>query len=223
MHRQISQLIVIILFVLPLQRALSAPAASLGEFDDHRDIGKVDRPGAAEYDAATKQYRVTGSGENIWAKADAFHFLFKRISGDVTLSADVKFAGEGKVAHRKACLMVRQGLEADDPYADVAVHGDGLISLQYRREKGGATMEVQSPVKGPATVLLQRDGDVFTLSITPAGKPQIRVGSVTVALHDPVYAGIAVCSHDPAVSETAVLSNLSFKTSVVPPNKKRVQ
>ena len=28
--------------------------------------------------------------------------------------------------------MVRQSLDADSPYVDVAVHGDGLIEMQFR-------------------------------------------------------------------------------------------
>lgn len=36
-------------------------------------------------------------------------------------------------------------------------------------------------------------------------------GSLSVALHVPLYAGLAVCSHEDAVTETAVLSNVSFR------------
>ena len=45
--------------------------------------------------------------------------------------------------------MVRQGLDADAPYADAVLHADGLISLQYRLVKGGETQEIKSPIKGP--------------------------------------------------------------------------
>jgi hypothetical protein len=191
----------------------AAPPRAVGEFDEHADVGDSSRPGSAEYDAARREYRVTGSGENMWGKADMFHFVSRKASGDVTIGFDVRFVGEGKVAHRKACGMVRQGLAADDAYADVAIHGDGLISLQYRRTKGGITEEVKSPVKGPATVRLERKGNAFTLSVTPAGKETVTVGPVTLALKDPVYVGLAVCSHDVAVSETAVFSNVGVRTS----------
>jgi len=73
----------------------------------------------------------------------------------------VKFIGTEGQAHRKAGWIVRQGLEADSPYADAIVHADGLISLQYRLAKGGPTLEVQSAVKGPAAVRLDRVGDLF--------------------------------------------------------------
>ena len=204
---RITSLVPLVVAVLAL--APAAPRA-VGEFEDHADVGKVDRPGSADYDASRKEYRVTGSGENVWGKADAFHFQWRKASGDVSIGFKVQFVGEGKNAHRKACAMVRQSLDADAPYADVAVHGDGLISLQYRREKGGVTEEVKSPVKGPAAVRLERRGDAFKLFVAPEGKPEVAVGPVTVALKDPVYVGLAVCSHDAATSDTAVFSAVSL-------------
>jgi TolB protein len=197
----------VVLVVLLLALAPAGPRA-VGDFKDHAEVGKVERPGSAEYDAGRREYRVTGSGDNVWGKADAFHFVWRKASGDVSIGFDVKFVGDGKNAHRKACGMVRQGLDADAAYADVAVHGDGLISLQYRREKGGVTEEVKSPVKGPAAVRLERRGDAFTLFVKPEGRPEAAAGPVRLAMKDPVYVGLAVCSHDAAVSETAVFSNV---------------
>jgi len=197
--------------------AADAPAPKpVGEFEDHGDVGTVTRPGSVEYDPAKKEYRVTGGGENIWGKADAFHFLFNKTSGDLTLSAEVRFVGEGKNAHRKACLMVRQSLDADAPYADVAVHGDGLVSLQFRRQKGGVTEEVKATAKAgakaPASVRLRREGNEFTMWVAEAGKPFEKGGSATVPLTDPIHVGLAVSAHDPAVSETALFSAFTLKT-----------
>ena len=191
---------------------LLATAGGSGTFDDHGDVGTVSKAGAVGYDEAKREYSVTAGGDNIWGTRDAFHFVWRKVSGDVDLSAAVRFVGAGKDPHRKACLMVRQGLEADDAYADVAVHGDGLISLQYRARKGGPTAEVKSTVKGPAMVRLVRTGNSFTMSVTPDGKPPAEVGPVTVELGAPVYAGLAVSAHDAAATETAVFSDVELKT-----------
>jgi len=207
------KLAAIIGVTLPLLCLLGAAEdhpATIGDFNARADVGKVEHPGSAEYDASKREYRVTGSGDNIWAARDAFHFLWRKVSGDLTLQADIRFDGKGKVAHRKACLMIRQSLEPDAPYADVAVHGDGLISLQYRKEGGGQTAETQSKLKNPATVRLERNGDRFTLSVAGQDGECTPVGSITLSLHDPVFAGLAVCSHDPAVSETAIFSHLTI-------------
>jgi len=192
------------------RRGGSSTQPALGQFENQSDVGEVKRPGSAEFDAAKRQYRVTGSGANIWGKQDAFHFVWRKVRGDLTMAADVRFIGQGKNAHRKACLMVRQDLEADAPYADVAVHGDGLISLQYRPTRGGPTLEVKSPVKNPATVRLERRGDRFTLCVARQGEPLHAVGAVTVVLENPAYAGLAVGSHEPEISETAIFSNVVY-------------
>ena len=87
--------------------------------------------------------------------------------------------------------MVRQDLEPDSPYADAVVHGDGLISLQFRRVRSGPTMEVKAPIKPPASIKLERNGDLFTLSVAPKGEsyPAGRVGDRRLARGSPCRPG----------------------------------
>jgi TolB protein len=185
--------------------------ADVGDFEASGDIGKVEKPGSAEYDKAAGQYTIKAAGENIWKNVDAFQFVHRKISGDLTFSADIAFVGEGKNAHRKAGLMIRQSLDADAPYVDVMVHGEGLIALQYRSEKGGITKDIASKIKAPATVRLERRGDTFTLFITAKGEAPVATGEIKLTLADPVYAGLAVCSHDAQTVETATFSNVALK------------
>ncbi len=200
----------------------SSLRADDGEFAPGVDVGKVELPGRTEVLADKAGYRVAGSGDNIWAKTDAFQFAARQASGDLVFSMEIEWVGESKANHRKACAMVRQSLEADAPYADVAVHGDGLIALQYRKTKGGITFGVNTPIKAPATVKLERDGDVFTVSVAPKGKPFQPVGAVTLELTDPVYAGLAVCSHDAKQVETAICTNVVLKNRVPEKGETRV-
>ena len=194
-----------------------------GAFESTTDIGKIDLPGAAGFDSAKGLYRVTGSGENMWGNIDAFHFVWKKVSGDLELSADVSWQGTGKNAHRKAGLMVRQDCTADSPYADAVVHGDGLISLQYRRQRSGPTLEVKTPYKPPASIKLERNGDVFTLSVAADGQAFRPAASVSVALPPDAYAGLVVCSHDAAVSETALFSGVRFTNGPAKAGESRVR
>jgi TolB protein len=115
--------------------------AALGVFETHADVGETPKKGAVDYDSATGGYRVTGGGANIWGTIDAFHFVWVRVSGDVSLVANIQFIGTGAVGHRKAVLMIRQGLEPGAPYADAALHGDGLTSLQFRTERDQETRQ----------------------------------------------------------------------------------
>src|ERR1051325_5684129 len=80
-----------LLFVLVLS-CIMGPAslwpqnarASLGLFEDHSDVGTVLHAGSVDYDPPKRTYTISGSGENMWFSADAFHFAWKKISGDVT-------------------------------------------------------------------------------------------------------------------------------------------
>jgi TolB protein len=181
-------------------------------FESSGDVGLTPEKGRVEFDNSTGEYRVTGGGENVWGTADAFHFVWKKLSGDVALAADVRFLGEGVVAHRKAALMIRQSLDPDSAYADVALHGDGLTSLQFRPSSGAATQEVQSSLKAPVRLRIERRGNSFTLFAGAPNEPLKPAGPVTVALQDPVYIGLAVCSHKADVLETAVFSNVRVES-----------
>jgi TolB protein len=209
-----------LLLCLSANRLAALTAAPLGLFQKHSDVGTVLHPGAAEYDAPQRAYTIAGSGENMWSTADAFHFLWKQVTGDVVLSADVSFLGKTGNGHRKAVLMIRQGLDADAAYADVALHGDGLTSLQYREEKGAATHEIQSNISAPRRLRIEKRGDYLIMSFGgPGGELQLAGGSLRLPLKGPLYVGIGVCSHDKDVVEKAVFSNVALevtKTALAP-------
>jgi hypothetical protein len=199
---------------------LSARADGIGLFENAADVGKVESKGSSEFLAAKAQYRISGGGKNIWGAADAFQFLWKKTAGDLVFSMDAAWESEGKEPHRKACAMVRQSLDADSPYVDVAVHGDGLIEFQFRKEKGGPTIAARTPVKAPATVKLDRDGDVFTASVSKAGGAFQPVGAVSLAMPDPVYAGLAVSAHNAKGLETALISNVTLESRIAGESKR---
>src|SRR5450755_740689 len=161
-RRRFSSVGVAALLFLCSALAQESRPAPVGIFEQHGDIGETPKAGTMEYDAGTGEYRVTGGGANIWATVDAFHFAWKRISGDVTVTADVKFIGTGAVDHRKAVLMIRQSLNPDAAYADVSLHGDGLTSLQFRTEAGVETAEQRSTLSMPARIRIERRGNRFT-------------------------------------------------------------
>jgi TolB protein len=186
-------------------------AAKLGVFQDHIDVGITPKKGAAKFVGRKTEYRVTGGGANIWAKVDAFQMVYKKVAGDLVLTADVHFVGQGVEHHRKAALMVRQSLDPDSAYADAALHGDGLTSLQYRVATGEITKEERSELKGPVRLRIRRHGNEFTMEAGNSGDELKSTGPVTVLLHDPVYVGLAVGSHNADVLETAVFTNVELQ------------
>jgi TolB protein len=184
-----------------------------GIFDGSGDVGVAPLKGSAAYNAATGEYRVTGGGVNLWGTVDGFYFLWKRIPGDFTLTADVRITtgGENSHQHRKAVLMARQELTQDSAYADAAVHGDGSTALQFRPAAGQATEEIKPEATGPTRLRLERVGNRFTMYYGKPGEPLQSAGSKVLELKDPVYVGIAVCAHKTDVVESAVFSNVKLE------------
>ena len=200
----------------PASRLPAQSAAPGGVFEGNADVGVVSHAGTARYDASTHAYTVSGSGENMWFATDAFQFVWKRVSGDVTLTADIAFPAQGGNAHRKAVLMIRQSLDADSAYADAALHGDGLTSLQARTEKGAVTHEVQANRAAPRRLRIMKRGGQIYLLLANEGEPlSFAGGSIRLALREPFYVGIGVCSHEKDAVETAVFSNVEL-TSAAP-------
>ena len=197
----------------------SAPSATarIGIFESHQDIGTVLHAGSVEYNVSTETYIVTGSGENMWATADAFHFAWKQASGDVALTADVSLLGADANEHRKAVLMLRQDLDADSAYADVALHGDGLTSLQYRDGKGEVTHEIQSNVSAPKRLRIEKRGDyVYVMLAAEDGQLHPSGASMRIPFHGQFYVGIGVCAHDKDATQKAKFANVELE-ALTPP------
>src|SRR3984893_3999848 len=204
---------------------LWASAAPTGVLESHADVGSVLHPGTLEYDPAKGTYTVSGSGENIWSTADAFHFVWRKVTGDASLAADVSFLGKSGNEHRKAVLMFRQSLEADSAYADVALHGNGLTALQYRDEKGAPTHEIQTQetepnIAGTERFRIEKRGHYVFLFLGDGGKELHYSGaSIPLPLQGTYYVGIGVCSHDKDVVEKAVFANVDLAADLAPATK----
>ena len=205
--------------------ALFALAASmqaqqnLGIFESQTDIGKVLNAGSASYDNASRTYTLSGSGENMWFGKDEFYFVYKKISADdLTLSATITAldspGGKTANAHRKGVLMVRQSLDGDSAYADVARHAEGLTSLQYREKKGAITHEIESNTSGPAALRIEKRGPRFFMWVAQSAGEEMQFsgGSAWVEMHAPFYVGIGVCSHDKNTLEKFSFADIEIDT-----------
>jgi Tol biopolymer transport system component len=196
---------------LHAQAGASAAPPAIGVFENHGDVGAVHHPGRASYDAAGKTYTLAGSGENMWSSQDGFHYLWKKVSGDLALAADVAFLGAGKEPHRKACLVIRQDLEPDSAYVDAALHGDGLTSLQFREARGAATHEVQANVSAPRRLHIEKRGNYVLMRLAPSGGAVAFSGAaVRMTFQEPFYVGLGVCAHNNDVTETAMFSSVEL-------------
>jgi hypothetical protein len=190
-----------------------AQTGKLGAFTTSGDIGDPPMKGSAEFDAATAQYKITGSGTDIWGKADQFHFVWREMSGNFAVTATAQFLTEGN-AHRKAAIMLRQSTDTDSPYCDLVIHGDGMPGVQFRNNKGENTNTVDFPIEGPGafTLKLVRQGATITVWAAKNGAPLRELGHTASQLANPVLVGLGVSSHTQTASNTVLFSNVAVET-----------
>src|ERR1035437_2781700 len=180
--------ILVFLSLLTNATLILAQPSQFGIFFGQADIGSVAKPVSASFDLAKGEYLIAGGGENMWSTNDAFHFVSKQMSGDFTLTADVRWIGTNGNEHRKACLVIRQTLDPGSAYADVALHGNGLTSLQFRDATGGLTHEIQANISAPGKLRLEKRGDYISMSLASAGGELNSAGGyLRVPFKEPFY------------------------------------
>jgi regulation of enolase protein 1 (concanavalin A-like superfamily) len=200
---------------------LAAPAfaqsGNLGAFANSGDVGGPAKKGSAQFDSANGEYRITGSGANIWGKADQFQYVWREMPGNFTVTATLQFLGQGE-EHRKAGIMVRQSLDADSAYGDFLIHGSGMPGLQWRSAKGEDTNTFDLPFDGPGKFRLKlvRSGVGITVSLAKDGAELKEVARTEVTLRNPVLVGLVVCAHNANNMETVVFSDVSVESTVPP-------
>lgn len=196
-----------------------SPKSELGVFQDSSDIGNVNFPGSVAFNSTDKTYTLSGSGTNMWANTDDLHYVWKEMSGDVSLSATIEWVGEGLDPHRKAGLIIRQSLDPGAIYADAVVHGDGLTSLQFRETKDATTHEIISNISNPERLKIEKTGDYLYMSVgNDEADMESASGSIRLQITDPFYIGIGVCSHNNDTIETAIFSDVILENTVVKPD-----
>jgi hypothetical protein len=187
----------------------------IGSFEGQADIGAALVPGRAGYDPARREYTIQSAGYNIWYARDEFRYLWRRMSGDASIAADVAFPNPDGYGDRKAVLVIRQDLDDDSKEAMVALHGAGLIHLALRPEKGADIKEAYRIRGGrpggaaPERIGLEKQGDSFALLVSLKGEPMHREGPpVLLHIDGDFYVGLGFCSHLPVTVDTAVLSDV---------------
>ena len=202
----------------------------IGIFDGQSDIGGPLVPASASFDASTSQYTVNSAGYNVWYTRDEFRFLWKKMSGDISLAADIKFPDPNGYEDRKAVLIIRQDLDDDSKEAIVALHGLGMIHLAQRPEKnvrvkdmefriggrgrsGGASPDSLVPVFA-RRIGIEKRGSSYALFVSVEGEPMHQFGPpIDLDIAAPFYVGIGFCSHLPDKSDTAVFSKVVLENS----------
>ena len=209
---------------LPLVCVLAASSFAqsgmLGAFTNSDDVGAPPIKGSVEFDASSAQYRITGSGTDIWGKADQFHYVWRQMSGNFSIAATAKFLTAGN-DHRKAVIMLRQSLDADSPFVHLVIHGNGMPGIQFRSAKGNNVNTVDLPIEGPGTFKLKlvRRGSAITVWFAKDNGALRELGTTQNQLGSPVLVGLGVSSHTQTATNTVLFSSVLVEP-LTPPGVK---
>ena len=177
----------------------------------HGDVGGVGFSGDASYNAGT--FTVDGSGGDIWGNADAFHYVYRPLNGDGTLTARV-VSVQNTDGWAKGGVMLRESLAAGSKYSFSLIAATNGSDHQYRAATdGGAAGSGGSGVGAPYWVRVVRAGNNFSAYVSPNGTAWTLLSTQAITMGTTIYAGLAVTAHNNAAVCEAVFDNVTFTTS----------
>jgi hypothetical protein len=163
---------------------------------------------------------MTGSGADISSvdgmEIDEFHFAYKTLTGAGSIVARVESL-DNTHAWAKAGVMIREKLNPDSPYAMMAVTPSSGVSFQRRRVMSNTRVKtVATGIVAPYWVKIERDlaGNFRAYSSANGYTWQMLGSPENIQMGANVYIGLAVTSHDVALTCQAVFSNITITGSV---------
>jgi hypothetical protein len=173
----------------------------------------------------TGTYTMTGSGADIWDLTglgtgyhDEFHFAYKTLTGAGSIVAKVNSV-QNTNGWAKAGVMIRETLDPGSKHAFAAVTPANGVASQGRPDTGAASFNTnQGGISAPYWVKLERTiSGLFTVSHSANGstwQPVTGATAQNISMGSNVYIGLAVTSHDAALTCQAVFSNVTTTGTV---------
>jgi hypothetical protein len=173
-------------------------------------------------EAPVGTYTMTAAGVDIWDTSDEFHYAFKTLTGPGTIIAKVESV-ENTDPWAKAGVMIRETLDADSKFAAVYITPGNGCRFQARTDtdvdatsdSSIATVE-QMAIVAPYWVKLERDvSGSFKGSYSADGVTwrQMAWNPQFIAMSSNVYVGLALTSHDAALTCEAKFSNVTINVT----------
>lgn len=162
-------------------------------------------------------YTMTGSGADIWDNADEFHYAYKTLTGVGSIEARVESVGNTN-NWAKAGVMIRESLEPGSVHATMVVTPAQGISFQRRNFTDDVSSDTTTGgIEAPYWVKIERDlAGNFTAYYSANGSTWTMQGTENIQMGSNVHIGLALTSHDAALTCQAVLTNVTITGTVGP-------
>lgn len=152
--------------------------------------------------------QLTGSGI-LKGRNDALHFVWQPLGNGGSITARID-AFDGASPDSRAGVMIRDTLATNSRHVFMGMTGDGGYRWVRRTGLNGntSTSVSGSGTRPDAWVRLVRSGNRITAFKSPDGTVWTEVGSLTAALPETCYFGLALASGSTAASATASFSHI---------------
>lgn len=184
-------------------------------FPETKNVGDPAISGKSQYNPENQTYEISGSGTNMWFDKDEFFFAARKAESDFILTSRVEFLTQTGDPHRKVGLMIRQSMDANSAYADIVLHADGLLSLQYRAKQGAMTEEVKFSETGAQYLQLEKKGTKIMARIAQNEQALTAAKEIELAFKAPFYVGLVACSHQAEGTVTGLFSNVRLDVAAL--------
>ena len=172
------------------------------------DVGAVGPAGSAS--EVSGVFTIRGGGADVWGSSDAFHFAYRSLTGDGTITARVSDIN-GSQAWTKIGVMIRASTAANAAHGFMLVSTAKGLAFQRRPATGGTSVHTGGALStAPRWVRLTRSGNTVTAYESANGSTWTLVGSDTIALPSTALVGLAVSSHTTTSLATGVFDNVSI-------------
>ncbi len=184
-----------------------------------QDIGDVGIAGSACY--SNSVFTLNGSGDDIWNTADAFRFAYTTNVGNLEIKARVATMDNSN-EWNKCGIMIRESLTPGSRHAFIAISSGNGAAFQNRIVTDGESNNTNTGpgIKAPYWIKLVKNGSVYTAYSSVDNITWVQTGDPVNAGFGgdsvPVYAGLALTSHDNNTLSTATVDNYLLTSGTLP-------
>ena len=172
-------------------------------------VGYLAYPGDVCYNKGT--YSITSSGDDIWDVQDGFYYTYQQFSPNSGELIARVISMDNTDPWAKCGVMFRQSLDPGSPHAFMAITVGNGQAFQNRILQGDVSYNTNNGTMAPPYwVRIVKKGDKYIGYTAPDGVNWTAVDSVSIALGNFAYAGIAYTTHNNAVQGTATVDNVKF-------------
>ena len=172
----------------------------------YQDIGSPSLPGSRSIIA--ENYQIKGGGSDIWDAADQSQFVYRPMTGDGEIIAQVTSI-ENTHVWAKAGVMMRETLDTGSRHVFSAVSAASGQAFLRRLTTGGTSFSTRLGGAATSWVRLVRSGNTFSSYFSTDGATWVSGGSENIAMTAAVWVGLAVTSHNEALLTTGFFRNVS--------------